>query len=84
MNPDPQRARQELQRARIVRIVEDEFPDHIVIFDEDSKRDIRFRIEDRHGTIRSKGFPHNHPSMFEDMTDEELRSYLRMLCGFSN
>lgn len=84
MNQEPQIARQEPQRARIRRIVEEEFPGHVVTFDEASKRDIRFRIEDRDGIIRSKAFPHDHPSKFEDMTDEELRSYLRMLCGFSS
>ncbi len=84
MNQDPQRARQEPQRARIKRIVEEEFPRHIVIFDEDSNRDIRFRIEDSAGTIRSKAFPHLHPSEIEDMSDEGLRSFLRNLCGFSN
>lgn len=72
------------QRARIVKAVEEEFPNHTVIFDEDSKRDIRFRIEDQLGTIRTNAHPHVHPSIIEDMTDEQLRSWLRGLCGFSH
>jgi len=84
MNQEPQKARQEPQRARIRRITEEEFPGHVVIFDEDSTRDIRFRIEDRDGTLRSEAFPHEHPSVIEDMTEEALRSYIRRLCGFPN
>jgi hypothetical protein len=71
------------QRARVVRLVEEEFPGHDVIFDEDSKMKIRFRIEDRDGTRRSKASPHFHPSELEDQSDEELKSFLRRLCGLS-
>jgi len=84
VNQETQKARQELQRQRIVRVAEDEFPDYVVKFDEDSVGDIRFRIEDRDGRLRSKAFPRLHPSMIEEMTDDALRSYLRMLCGFSD
>ena len=81
---ESQKSKQEPQRARIRKIVEAEFPGHLVIFDEDSETDIRFRIEDQDGTIRTNVHPGLHPTMLEDVTDEKLGSYIRYICGFSD
>jgi hypothetical protein len=84
MNQTLQQANQEPQRARIKKAVEEEFPGHVVIFDDDSKMMIRFRIEDQDGTKRSTAAPHLHPSEIEDKSDAELRILVRSLCGISN
>lgn len=71
------------QKARIRRIAGDEFPDHMVVFDESPESAVRFRVQHRDGTIRTHAHPHWSLPELEAVSDEQLRSLIRELCGFA-
>jgi hypothetical protein len=69
------------QIARIRRLAGEEFSGCLVKFDEDAIPRIRFRIETSSGIRLSNAFPHLEVEEVENLTDDELRSHIRRLCG---
>jgi hypothetical protein len=66
-------------KKRIMQIAEEEFPGCRVDFDEDAGDYLRFKIASG-DTRLSRGFPHLKGEV-NLITDEELRSFIRQLCG---
>ena len=68
-------------RARIVRMVAEEFPGCAVAFDEGVM--IRFRIDLPDGKPLSRACPHFESTEVEDWSEEKLRQVVLLLGGAS-
>jgi hypothetical protein len=70
-----------VQRARIVALAKEIYPNGTVVFDENQPRSfIRFRIDDTQtGTILTSAYPEYHSSELADKSDDQLRGLLRAL-----
>jgi len=70
------------EHHRIVRIVEEGFVNHAVVFDNDQDDgNIRFMIKDGSGNLVSRGRPAFHRGEIQKWSDSELRLLIRFVCG---
>lgn len=75
----PAKDKPEVQRARIVALAKEIYPNGTVVFDEKQPRSfIRFRIDDTQtGTILTSAYPEYLSSELADKSDDQLRALLR-------
>jgi hypothetical protein len=66
---------------RIRSIVADEFPTSSVVFDEAALPMVRFRILNQNGTVLSRECPTFEMRKLKKLTQADLRTIVRGVCG---
>jgi hypothetical protein len=66
---------------RIRTIAADEFPSCSVVFDEAALSMVRFRIFNQNGTVLSRECPTFEVRKLEKLTQADLRTIIRGVCG---
>jgi hypothetical protein len=70
-------------KERIVKMVAEEIPAAVVVFDKNAGRMIRLRIDSSSGAILTKVNKYYDPTEIDDWSDDYLRTTIRALCGLS-
>jgi len=66
---------------RIRAIAADEFPSCSVVFDQAALPMVRFRILNRDGTVLSREYPTFEVRKLDKLTQADLRTIIRGVCG---